>query len=282
MSVIKSGDFRDSSPSEIIVATKRQRHLLSDYGNGASQQSSPGGVLVNAKDVQELAWNDDDATDGMGAVVFAEEEDCGFFGMLILPKLSFIHSSLLTPAGPSSNVAFMRHVSRAVARVYNVNASPASQPTLQMDGHLMTASRSSSPRRLLSPGSMDAAVNYYAVPPRAETLALVRRYFSNTGVLFPFLHEETFLETYEVMERNNFQGVRRTWLGLLNMVLALARSTAVDMDSDAEKRMLQSETYYQRARGLCGKQMMRGTSLEVGTCGLPLYQHIKVCKTVLT
>ena len=94
LSAIKSGDFRDSSPSEIIVATKQQRHLQSDDGNGPSQQSPRRGVLVNAEDVQELAWNDDEATDGMGAVVFAEEEDCGFFGMSIQHELRFIPPSL--------------------------------------------------------------------------------------------------------------------------------------------------------------------------------------------
>ena len=274
MNALTSGEFSDLTPAD-SVANKQPRQLPSDDGNRAFQQNPRREVLVNAEDVQELAWNDDEATDGKGAVVFAEGTDCGFFGMCVQPMLSFIHSSLLlaplTNSGPSSNVAFTRYVSHAVARVYNINASPATQPILPMDGRRMTASRSSSPRRLLfQTGQVSSAtpVSHYSVRPRAETLALVKTYFSNSGLLFPYIHEETFLETYEIMERDNFHGVRRTWLGLFHMVLALARSTTVDTDFDAGERMLLSETYYQRARGICGEQMMRGTSLEVGTCPL--------------
>jgi hypothetical protein len=107
-------------------------------------------------------------------------------------------------------------------------------------------------------------VNIYALPPEEETLDLVRRYFSDTGLLFPYLHEESFLEIYQTMKRTNFTKIRKTWLGLLNMVLAFATSTTVSCDLSAEKRVEISDVYYQRALGLCDKQIWRGTSVELG------------------
>jgi hypothetical protein len=38
----------------------------------------------------------------------------------------------------------------------------------------------------------------------------------------------------------------------------------VDGGLDAERRSEESNIFYQRALGLCQKQIMRGTSLEVG------------------
>ena len=161
----------------------------------------------------------------------------------------------------------MRHISHTVSHIYDLPTRPTTQPGSQMDGYMMTASRPSSPR--IPNGQrrqkiQAGLVNLYCLPPRAEAIQLIKRYFSNTGLLFPYIHETTFTETYEAMESTNFEQVRRTWLGLLNMVLALARSTTIDTGMDAQQRTAQSEMYYQRAHGLCGKQMVRGSSLEVG------------------
>jgi hypothetical protein len=109
-------------------------------------------------------------------------------------------------------------------------------------------------------------VNIYALPQESQTRELLNHYFSTTGLLFPYLHEQTFWETYEDMRRNEFTKVRRTWLGLLNIVLALATSTRVKCDTNAERRIQESDVYYQRALGLCEKQMLRASSLEAGMC----------------
>ena len=97
-----------------------------------------------------------------------------------------------------------------------------------------------------------------------RTRDLITRCFSNTGLLFPYLHEQTFLETYAQMRKDNFTRVQRTWLGLLNMVLGFASSTTEEIDLPAKKRATDSDVYYQRALLLCEKQLMRGTSLELG------------------
>jgi len=170
-------------------------------------------------------------------------------------------------SGPSSNVAFTRHISSAVARVSHISQPDGTQESLQLESGVVSLSRPSSPSGRAAArrdGFRNDGVNIYSLPPEAETLDLIRQYFSDTGLLFPYLHEETFLDTYAEMKRNNFTKIRRTWLGLLNMVLALVMSTTICSEFSAQKRAAMSDVYYQRAVGLCDKQIMRGTSLEVG------------------
>jgi hypothetical protein len=42
-----------------------------------------GGMEVNSDDVQDFSGLEDE-TDGMGAIVFSAEQDCGFFGISFL------------------------------------------------------------------------------------------------------------------------------------------------------------------------------------------------------
>ncbi|KAL4863687.1 fungal-specific transcription factor domain-containing protein [Aspergillus spectabilis] len=59
------------------------------------------------------------------------------------------------------------------------------------------------------------------------------------------------------------RATRRTWLGLLDMVLALATHTTVLPMGEGEKREMQSEIFYRRASGLCAEYVMNGASLEI-------------------
>jgi hypothetical protein len=66
------------------------------------------------------------------------------------------------------------------------------------------------------------------------------------------------------MKRENFKKVRRTWLGLLNIVLAITASLSAENDIPAELRIRDSDIYYQRANGLCDRESKRNASLEMG------------------
>lgn len=174
-------------------------------------------------------------------------------------------------SGPSSNIAFTRHLSRAIGRLSysdQAHSTPGAHTSLHLDGGLMSVSRPPSPSRIQVDGKRGRPrtqpLNLFALPPEPETVELVQRYFADTGLLFPYIHEETFLDTYEAMKRSNFTKVRRTWLGLLNMVLAFATSTTVSNTINAQQRAEMSDVYYQRALGLCDKHIWRGTSIELG------------------
>lgn len=132
------------------------------------------------------------------------------------------------------------------------------------EGGFVSASRPPSPPLRKAGQDKGAEINIFAVPPQSETMALIQRYFSNTGLLFPYIYPRIFLETYHQMVQENFTKVRRTWLGLLNMVLAMSTITAVPGGAKADARIAGSNDFYQRGLGLCGSEILRGTTLEVG------------------
>ncbi|KAJ5373434.1 hypothetical protein N7517_005440 [Penicillium concentricum] len=191
----------------------------------------------------------EDSVDGMGAVIFADEEDSGFFG-------------------PSSNIAFLRHLSSAIVQPGYFPSPGAAE------GGFVNASRPSSPLRQAGQNQR-VQVNIFALPPQANTLELIERYFSNTGLLFPYIYPPVFLETYHQMTRENFSRVRRTWLGLLNMVLAMATITAIPGSASADARIEESDVFYQRGLGLCGSEILRGTTLEVVQYLLLMGQYLQ-------
>jgi hypothetical protein len=108
------------------------------------------------------------------------------------------------------------------------------------------------------------SVNMYALPSEARTWSLIEEYFHKTGQLLPFIHEESFCESYFEMKKTNFTMARRTWLGLLNIILAMATTLQVEGPDSAEERIKESDVYFQRANCLCDKELRRNISLESG------------------
>jgi hypothetical protein len=160
----------------------------------------------------------------------------------------------------------MRHISRAITHANSRKSYlPSVSPNDRYAGGMMSISRPQPAPESMGKRRNSHGVNIYALPSEARTWYLIQRYFTKTGQLLPFLHEQSFCETYFQMKRDNFTKVRRTWLGLLNIVLAIATSLCTDSDMAAEKRIQESDVYYQRANALCDRESKRNTSLEMGT-----------------
>ena len=199
---------------------------------------------------------------------FTDEEDSGFFGKRQDSSLDTWINRLIS-TGPSSNISFMRHISRAIARgnVNNASAAPISPPD-QGAGGMVNVSRSRpavdvSEQRNRGTAATDG-INIFALPSEDRTWNLIQQYFHKTGELLPFIHQPSFCETYFQMKKDNFTKVRRTWLGLLNIVLAIATSLSTEDNMSAERRIQESDVYYQRANGLCDRDSKRNASLEMG------------------
>lgn len=209
--------------------------------NGHDSLARHESITVHPDGIQDPS---ESMTDGM-AISFVDDEDCGFFG-------------------PSSNMAFMRHIFRAMSTRGIASQPSPSSPSSGVHRASIMRITSASAR-----DPDDAPVEANVLPADAHTRELMGAYFSNTGLLFPFIHEQTFLETYELMRRGDDShraGIRRTWLGLLNMVLAMAVCTSDQVEDSTEGgRPSESDVYYRRARELCKMQMLRGTTLETGT-----------------
>ena len=229
--------------------------------HGHNEDAPPGAAMP------DLAGTED-SVDGMGTVKLAEEEDSGFFGVslgLLCGRWQFF---VLTGSGPSSNVAFLRHLTRGIVNSGTLSGGLANPlfKTGVYEGGFVNASRPPSPRIRPSDRSSKRGEenSIFAVPPQAETLELIHRFFSDTGLLFPYIYAPAFLETFHQMAREKFGKVRRTWLGLLNMVLAMATITTSPGVADADARIAESDVFYQRGLGLCGSEILRGTTVEVG------------------
>lgn len=206
----------------------------------------------------------EDSVDAMGTVRLVEEGDSGFFGISLPKPLALIISLImLMRLGPSSNVAFLRHLTRAIALSGTLNGEIATsaREAFSYEGDFVNASRPpmSSGRR----SSKQRKETIFTLPSQTETLRLVHKFFSDTGILFPYIYPPTFLETYHQMVRENFTSVRRTWLGLLNMILAMSTITTCPNDTLADTRT-ESDVFYQRGVELSGSEILYGTTLEVG------------------
>ena len=259
---------RDYTKASQPAATVAAPPILS---NGASKETTQPEAACLRDDSVDDAEAVEDPIDAMGAVTFAEEEEGAFFG-------------------PSSNIAFLRHVSQAVARLTNDTEpwrpSPAERNSVGFTGGFINASRAASP----APAPHDhnhEKVNIYALPSDSVSRQLLAWYFSNTGLLFPYIHEQSFMATFEQASKDRFRGIRKTWLALLNIVFAHAvvhardtSTTPGSVDSTSLRADAESDVYFRRASGLNNEKTSNGagTSVEVGrfktalVLGMPAFQ----------
>ncbi|RHZ58559.1 hypothetical protein CDV55_105521 [Aspergillus turcosus] len=260
--VIVQKDYLKDLESRVKSLEQNLTTMRSDLSGLAAQMTSRSapseGQLEPCHEPLADLTGPEDPIDAMGAVTFADEEDCGYFG-------------------PSSNIAFLRHLSRAVSHRES-NQNEINTPRIDQiayDGGFVSATRPPSPLSGCTPtASRPGLVTNPTLPSSEETLQLIRRYFYDTGLLFPYIHPQTFLETYDEF-KNNAKKVRRTWLGLLSIMLAMAKVTAVSGHAPAETRIKESTVYYRQALNLCRGEMLRGTTLEVVQYLLLMGQYLQ-------
>ncbi|KAK9319526.1 fungal-specific transcription factor domain-containing protein [Lipomyces orientalis] len=222
------------------VAQKRQSDTISELG--------------------EVDYSEN-AIDGMGAMNFTDEKECGFFG-------------------PSSNIAFMRYLSRAMSKTESNDVSRVvTPPPVRKRGGMESVGQTQAPGVSQEPTAVDFIaprhVNIYALPPEDRTRTLIEQYFEKTGQLLPFIHEISFRETYLQMRLRGFSKIRRTWLGLLNIILAISTSLSMKDGISPEERIQESDIYYQRANSLCDRESKRNASLEMVQYLLILGQYLQ-------
>ncbi|KAJ3547069.1 hypothetical protein NM208_g1698 [Fusarium decemcellulare] len=216
-------------------------------------------VVVNVEGIRDSSI-EQSMTDGM-AVSFVGEQDCGFFG-------------------PSSNIAFMRHILRAMDKRRpsgrRLSSHASGSEFSPYEGGIVNSSNTLPPSSPSPTRNSFHNINANILPPDSEVQRLIRAYFSNTGLLYPYIYEKDFLDTYERLRAGAFRSnVRRTWLGLLNMILAMATCTSCWENSGSDYRFEQSDMYYRRARELCPAQIFRGTTLETVQYLLLVSQYLQ-------
>ncbi|KAK7211504.1 hypothetical protein V2G26_018682 [Clonostachys chloroleuca] len=201
-----------------------------------------------------------DGTDGVGTIEFTDEESWEYFG-------------------PSSNIAFTRIIRRALALAMNLQESQESLPPAtsrpRIYKNTLTVSRPQSPPKKGAASWTSSKIDASLLPKEEHMSSLVRQFFSDTGMLFPYINEQRFWETYSKLQKFGPTGVRKSWLGLLNMIMAMATSTRARRDVDMEQRYSQSEVYFNRARTLCLDQMNPEASVEAVQVMILITQYLQ-------
>ncbi|KAK1515634.1 fungal specific transcription factor domain-containing protein [Colletotrichum costaricense] len=190
-----------------------------------------------------------DATDGVGTIEFTTDESWAYFG-------------------PSSNIAFTRIIRRTLDHLLNKTqkderGDASSTPAKHAQQHILAVSRSQSPvtdsfdsRKLEKPSEA------LRLPLEEEVINLVRQFFRDTGLLFPYIHEESFWKAYAQYRETGMQNAKTAWLALLHMVLAMATSTMNATGVGLSDRQAISEVHYRRAKALSMTEMMTGANVE--------------------
>jgi hypothetical protein len=197
----------------------------------------------------EEPQDEDDSTNGI-AMVFTEEKTSAFFG-------------------ESSNVSFTRLLLQGIAAVHQDAARGLVLPGADRDSALgesintSVISAGAARYKLHSEATLAADASPTALPSTIEMDTLLDIYFDTAGSVFPFICEETTRNTYHDLRRNGFTQARRTWLGTLNMMFAIASSFDKDYFPSAKKRFERSNVFYKRALELCSELSKRVISLEI-------------------
>ncbi|KAL1884697.1 hypothetical protein Plec18167_002289 [Paecilomyces lecythidis] len=232
---------RDGQPPQVLQST-------------SNQQAEP----IDIQDGSHVSQMGEGPSDGMGAIAFTDEQNSAFFG-------------------PSSNITFTRRLGKALERAFDKTqpwSTPGTMDSTQMEGGIVSVARPSSPIETVN-HSFPNRADLFNLGPHEEVLRLINIYFSDTGMLFPFLHQKTVLDKYTEFHNNNFTRVHRSWLGLLNMILAFATSVYIEGKDSATERLYRSDLYYQKALALCSGMMTRGTSLEMVQLLLLMSQYLQ-------
>ncbi|EXF77443.1 fungal specific transcription factor domain-containing protein [Colletotrichum fioriniae PJ7] len=182
-----------------------------------------------------------DATDGVGTIEFTTDESWAYFG-------------------PSSNIAFTRIIRRTLDHLLNKTQKDergdiSSTPAKNTQQHILAVSRSQLPitdsfdsRKLEKPSEASR------LPPEEEVVNLVRQFFRDTGLLFPYIHEESFWKAYAQYRAT-----------------AMATSTMNATGVGLGDRQAISEVHYRRAKALSMTEMMTGANVEAGTAAIPSF-----------
>ncbi|PSK58623.1 hypothetical protein B9Z65_6638 [Elsinoe australis] len=149
------------------------------------------------------------ATDGMGTT-FVDEKDFAFYG-------------------PSSNTSFMKIMLHALHNSRSTMSATSPAETIWTEENILSTSRALHQAQNHS----DSQVGTYTGPLRGSALVLPSKpemedmlsaFFGNTGLVFPFIHETSFMSEYKKARASGFTHLRLSWLGLLNMIFAMTTS----------------------------------------------------------
>ncbi|KAI9370114.1 putative Zn(II)2Cys6 transcription factor [Aspergillus egyptiacus] len=169
--------------------------------------------------------------------------------------------------GESSNVSFLRFIIDSVRppaeTVLNPCCSNVGQPTgIPSDGAMDTALGNPMTARSPLEGRQTSQRRSFTLPPKEEANALLALYFNTVNLMIPCIDEDSFRETYRQMQVDGLASVRRSWLGILSVIFALAINVTAPT-SPTPELATRSQTYFTQALELMRPYILGRSSLEM-------------------
>lgn len=152
--------------------------------------------------------------------------------------------------GPTSNSAFLKHIKKAILG-YSSNFPPNRQDRPDLV-NISDVSRPSPPR-LQSHWKFDSELpsrlskNAYELPPRWKIIGLVNAFFARPGMLFPYIYKKWILDGLDHGQNAPLHGVRRSWLCLLNTIMAFSTILGDSTWISVESSFTEADAFLQRA-----------------------------------
>ena len=107
------------------------------------------------------------------------------------------------------------------------------------------------------------SVDPFAVPLEEEANYLIWLYFSTVNLMIPCIHETSFRQTYSKLKTDGPRSVRKSWLGVLNMIFAVSTNVTVPT-SPAIDRVRRSTAFFERSMELVRADILGRLSVEMG------------------
>ena len=179
-------------------------------------------------------------------------------------------AAFLTVEGPTSNVYLLRQIESvitATAQYPLAETLPESENNPRSDANLLTPHDS----YLLAacwdnglPVELDHGVDPYVLPPTSRLSSMIEMFFSDINPMWGYLYESAFRDTFSQAKETGFKHVRRSWPGLLNIILAMVEHRQ-NLDTSSEDSLRSaSYLYFSRALVLGTRTTFRGPNLETG------------------
>ncbi|KAJ0418320.1 fungal-specific transcription factor domain-containing protein [Aspergillus carlsbadensis] len=210
--------------------------------------------------------NDFETDDEVG---IADPLDVSLDGMTVLADSVETGSTFF---GPSSNIAFLRHISNALSLVL-VPSDSAHEYHAALTQPLVSIP--SSPILTMQTLSTSGShpVNIRALPSEAQGLRLIRLYFADTGMVFPYMHEEEVLTSYQAVIMQRTLHISRTFSCLLNAIFATATYISVRKNLDHQEALAESDNFYARAKLLASKLDLECSNVQTVQALLLMHQY---------
>jgi hypothetical protein len=125
-----------------------------------------------------------------------------------------------------------------------------------------------------SNSSRHTTIDPFAVPPNDAAEEMLHLYFNTVNLMIPCVHEDSFRKTLSRLKTEGPENIRRSWLGVLNMIFAIT-TNVMTPTSPTKDRAQQSNLFYEKAMELVSPGILGRPSVEMGMYCASLCENLR-------